>query len=42
MCPWVSREIRATGHLQVKGRRGARLYYALWRDVHGRLQPAWR
>ena len=34
----VSREVRATGHLQVKGSRGARRYYALWRDADGRHQ----
>jgi integrase len=34
----VSREVRATGHLQVKGRRGARRYFALWRDADGRHQ----
>jgi integrase len=34
----VSREVRPSGHLQVKGRRGARRYYALWRDAEGRHQ----
>jgi integrase len=34
----VSRDVRATGHLQVKGSRGARRYYALWRDADGRHQ----
>lgn len=34
----VSRAVRATGHLQVKGPRGARRYYALWRDAEGRHQ----
>jgi integrase len=34
----VSRTVRATGHLQVKGARGARHYYALWRDAEGRHQ----
>lgn len=34
----VSRGVRASGHLQVKGRRGARRYYALWRDADGRHQ----
>ncbi len=29
---------RATGHLQVKGKRGRRSYYALWRDAEGRHQ----
>jgi integrase len=36
---------RPTGHLQVKGGRGARAFYALWRDADGRHQrrlgPAW-
>jgi len=36
---------RPTGHLQVKGARGARAFYALWRDADGRHQrklgPAW-
>jgi integrase len=34
----VSADLRATGHLQVKGHRGARRYYALWRDADGRHQ----
>jgi len=34
----VSRGVRPSGHLQVKGRRGARRYYALWRDAEGRHQ----
>jgi integrase len=34
----VSREVRASGHLQVKRRRGGRRYYALWRDAAGRHQ----
>ena len=34
----VSRGVRASGHLQVKGERGARRYYALWRDAEGRHQ----
>jgi integrase len=34
----VSRAVRPSGHLQVKGRRGARRYYALWRDAEGRHQ----
>lgn len=29
---------RVTGHLQVKGPRGGRKYYALWRDAEGRHQ----
>ena len=32
------RVVRPSGHLQVKGRRGARRYYALWRDAAGRHQ----
>jgi integrase len=36
---------RPTGHIQVKGARGARAFYALWRDANGRHQrklgPAW-
>jgi integrase len=36
---------RTTGHLQVKGARGQRAWYALWRDATGRHQrrlgPAW-
>lgn len=36
---------RITGHLQVKGPRGERAWYALWRDATGRHQrrlgPAW-
>ncbi len=36
---------RATGHLQVKGKRGERAFYALVRDAEGRHQrklgPAW-
>src|SRR5271167_1919859 len=38
-------DIRATGHLQVKGTRGNRAFYALIRDADGRHQrrlgPAW-
>lgn len=34
----VSGELRVSGHLQVKGRRGARRYYVLWRDAEGRHQ----
>ncbi len=34
----VSQDVRPTGHLQVKGPRGARKYYALWRDADGRHQ----
>ena len=30
--------IRPTGHLQVKGKRGSRAYYALVRDAEGRHQ----
>jgi integrase len=37
--------VRATGHLQVKGQRGNRAFYALLRDAEGRHQrklgPAW-
>jgi integrase len=37
--------VRATGHLQVKGKRGNRAFYALIRDAEGRHQrrlgPAW-
>src|SRR5690242_710780 len=37
--------VRPTGHLQVKGARGSRSFYALWRDAEGRHQrrlgPAW-
>lgn len=37
--------VRPTGHLQVKGSRGARAFYALVRDAEGRHQrrlgPAW-
>jgi integrase len=36
---------RPTGHVQVKGARGGRAFYALWRDADGRHQrklgPAW-
>jgi hypothetical protein len=36
---------RATGHIQVKGKRGNRAFYALVRDANGRLQkklgPTW-
>lgn len=38
-------EVRPTGHLQVKGKRGSRSFYALVRDGEGRHQrrlgPAW-
>lgn len=34
----MSRQVRPSGHLQVKGGRGARRYYALWRDADGRHQ----
>ena len=34
----ASRAVRASGHLQVKGGRGARRFYALWRDAEGRHQ----
>jgi hypothetical protein len=43
----MSREhaVRPTGHLQVKGKRGNRAFYALVRDADGRdqrkLGPAW-
>jgi integrase len=30
--------VRATGHVQVKGKAGNRRYYALWRDADGRHQ----
>ncbi len=30
--------VRLTGHLQVKGVRGQRAFYALWRDAEGRHQ----
>lgn len=30
--------VRPTGHLQIKGGRGRRTYYALWRDADGRHQ----
>src|SRR5437899_12392033 len=37
--------VRPTGHLQVKGKRGDRAFYALVRDAEGRHQrrlgPAW-
>lgn len=33
-------KIRPTGHAQVKGKRGARRYYAMWRDAEGRHQKA--
>ncbi len=37
--------VRPTGHLQVKGKRGNRAFYALVRDAEGRRQrrlgPAW-
>ena len=37
--------VRPTGHVQIKGTRGARAFYALWRDADGRHQrklgPAW-
>ncbi len=37
--------MRPTGHVQIKGTRGARAFYALWRDADGRHQrklgPAW-
>ena len=36
---------RPTGHIQVKGARGTRAFYALWRDADGhhqrKLGPAW-
>jgi integrase len=41
----ANRTVRATGHLQIKGKRGGRAWYALVRDADGRHQrmlgPAW-
>ena len=34
----VAQETRPSGHLQVKGDRGRRTWYALWRDANGRHQ----
>jgi integrase len=34
----TQREIRPSGHLQVKGDRSTRAWYALWRDADGRHQ----
>src|SRR4051812_18132062 len=38
MCPAHDNEARPSGHLQVKGPKGRRAWYALWRDAHGRHQ----
>jgi integrase len=38
MCPEVPNEARPSGHLQVKGPKGRRAWYALWRDADGRHQ----
>jgi integrase len=38
MCPANDSEARPSGHLQVKGTRGRRAWYALWRDADGRHQ----
>ena len=38
MCPAHAIEARPTGHLQVKGAKGRRAWYALWRDADGRHQ----
>jgi integrase len=38
MCPEVANEARPSGHLQVKGPKGRRAWYALWRDADGRHQ----
>jgi integrase len=37
MCPEAN-EARPSGHLQVKGPKGRRAWYALWRDADGRHQ----
>jgi integrase len=37
-CPANDSEARPSGHLQVKGTRGRRAWYALWRDADGRHQ----
>jgi integrase len=38
MCPAHAIEGRPSGHLQVKGPKGRRAWYALWRDADGRHQ----
>jgi hypothetical protein len=38
MCPDVANEARPSGHLQVKGPKGRRAWFALWRDADGRHQ----
>jgi hypothetical protein len=38
MATEVAQETRPSGHLQVKGDRGRRTWYALWRDANGRHQ----
>src|SRR5919202_5375576 len=38
MCPAHAIESRPTGHLQVKGPKGRRAWFALWRDADGRHQ----
>src|SRR4051794_38773575 len=38
MCPELANEARPSGHLQVKGPKGRRAWYALWRDADGRHQ----
>jgi hypothetical protein len=38
MATEVAQETRPSGHLQVKGDRGRRNWYALWRDANGRRQ----
>jgi hypothetical protein len=40
MCPAQVSEARPSGHLQVKGPKGRRAWYALWRDAEGRHQRA--
>jgi hypothetical protein len=37
MCPKAN-DARPSGHLQVKGPKGRRAWYALWRDADGRHQ----
>jgi len=38
MCPEHADETRPSGHLQVKGPKGRRAWFALWRDADGRHQ----
>jgi hypothetical protein len=38
MCPAHAIEARPSGHLQVKGPKGRRAWYGLWRDADGRHQ----